>query len=81
MEIDPVINGFITNEVKFHFRICDNSIIIFDKRGFYVQGFQKLLMLTLYTGLENQLSIRSKPICVFLKQNDAMEDNMKINLL
>ena len=30
--IDPVINGFITNDEFIHFHICDHSIIIFGIR-------------------------------------------------
>ena len=34
MMIDPVINGFISNEVKSHFHIFDHSIITFGIKGF-----------------------------------------------
>ena len=27
--IDPVLNVFMPNEVKIHFRICDNSFVTF----------------------------------------------------
>ena len=34
--IDPFIIGFSCNEVKSHLHICDNSIIPFGIRGFYL---------------------------------------------
>ena len=34
MIIDPVISGFITNEVRSYLNICDNLIINIEKRGF-----------------------------------------------
>ena len=45
MKIDPVINGFSTNEIEIDLRICDNSIVTLGIRGFCL-GFQTLLMLT-----------------------------------
>ena len=31
--IDPVINGFIPNDVSIHLHICDQSIVTFGIRG------------------------------------------------
>ena len=56
--IDTDINGFITHEVRSHFQICDHSIVTSGIRGLCV-GFQTILMLKFYTGLENQFLIRS----------------------
>ena len=38
MMIDPVINGFSTNEVRRKFQIYDHSIITFGERRFHL-GF------------------------------------------
>ena len=58
MTIDKFINIFSLNEIKFHLKCFDNSIINFCIRGL-VQCYQTLLMLTFQTGLEEQLLIRS----------------------
>ena len=50
MMIDPIISGFSQNEEKSRLYICDNLTITFGKEV-SILGFQKLLMLTVYTDL------------------------------
>ena len=54
--IDPVINGFIPNDVSIHFHICDHSIITFGIREcvlwlsntFHVENLDGFIKLVVY---------------------------------
>ena len=63
--IDPVINGFSTNEVKSHLRIYDHSIITFDIRVFCLGVLNTSRVESLYRFRKSVVDKVKRDICIF----------------
>ena len=62
--IDPVINGFIPNEVRRNLHICDHSIVTFCIRGFCL-GFSSTYRVDSLDGFRKSVVDKVKrDICI-----------------
>ena len=77
MENNPVINGFIPNDVKFHLDIYNHPIVTFGIKGLCL-GFSNTSYVDSLDMFRKSVVIRLNQTCVFKKQNHSKEDSMKI---
>ena len=78
IKIDPVVNGFSSNEVKIHFHICYYSIIPFGIRGFCSGHYNTSHVNSLDRFIKSVVDKVKIDVCVPLKYNHQKENNMKI---
>ena len=67
MKVDPIINVLITNEVKAHLQIFDNSIVTFGLRGLYLGVLNISHVESLYMFRKSVVDKVKLDICMFKK--------------
>ena len=76
--IDPVINGFSTNDVSSHFHICDHSIVTFGIREKCIWFSETSRVDILYRFRRSVVDKFKIDICILKKVYHSKENNMEV---
>ena len=78
MKIDPVINGFIPNEVKIHLHICDHLIMIFGIIGLFLGDSNTSNVGSLDRFRKSVFGDVKTDVCIVFDRKPFKRKNMKI---